>query len=468
MKAPGLAFAGVFLTLLSGCTHTLAEPPGPVRSPHGFLYDLGTPPTQTRFSQTAVLYLQTDREERAAELALEGIAADPGNPIHYFLAGVTGARLGRYVEADTLLRRAQEIYPAYELDIEPERESAWAVAFNAGAQAFDEGDEARAIAHWEDAVRIFDLRPEAHLNLAMVRFTQGDHEGAIAAYTRALEGLRRQPATRIPTEEEERRRTEAQWSTEEGLVQVLLVAQRFEEAEPLLQAQYQRDPTNVQTQSDLAAVLSALDRDAEAEELYRALLGAPDLEATQLFNLGIALFRATEYARAGQAFGRLVELRPDSRDVWFNYTNALFAAGDWEAMLPAAERLLTLDPLNENAGLILARAHLERGDEPAAIAALDRVDSAPVHLAGLLFRPSAAATSIVGRVSRKAAPPGTPVRLRFLFLSGTDLVGEATLEVQTPAEDEVTPFEVTFRGTSNGFRYEVLPLPSEGPVPPPE
>ena len=102
-----LAAGGV---LAAGCARRLT-PAGPVISPTGIEYELGTPPTDTRFSQTAVLYLRQENVERALELSLDGIEADPLNPIHYYLAGTAYARLGETAGADAMFIEAERIYP---------------------------------------------------------------------------------------------------------------------------------------------------------------------------------------------------------------------------------------------------------------------------------------------------------------------------------------------------------------------
>ena len=127
----------------------------------GFVYELGTPPVRTRLSQTATLFLTRGFLERALELALQGVDAEPENPIHYLLAGRAHARLAQYGEADAMFTEAQRIYPAYELDIEPERESAWIELFNEGIAAYSDGNVERTIEAWERAGTMWDLRPDA-------------------------------------------------------------------------------------------------------------------------------------------------------------------------------------------------------------------------------------------------------------------------------------------------------------------
>jgi len=442
--------------LLGGCAKPPPGPPVPVVSPTGIVYDLGTPPTETRWSQTAGIYLRSDDPSRALELVLEGVEAEPGNPVHHFLAGTALARLEQYEEADQSFVEAQRIYPAYELDVEPERESAWAAAFNAGAEAYAAGEVEEAIEAWQGAIAIFGLRAEAHRNLAMLLQDEGRYNEAITVYQQALEGLSRRPATRVLQEEELRSRDSVRLQTEANLTELLLVMDRFEEAEPFLQRQLEAEPENLRVQQNLALALSALGREEEAAVLHAALLAEGTLETAQLFNLGVALFRASDFPAAAEAFGRLTERRPYSRDAWFNYTNALFAAQDWEQLAHVGDHLLELDPLNENASLIAARAHLEAGDEERAIAGVRRIEAAPVHVDGLILRPSPGGVTVQGRVVGNRAEPGAPVQLLFTFFDDRDAVGSEVVTVAAPAPGEVTALEVVFRGEASGWRYQVV------------
>lgn len=440
-----------------GCVPGAGGPPGPVVSPTGIVYEMGTPPSQTRFSQTATLYLQSDQTERALELALEGIEEDPGNPVHHFLAGVASVRLGRYEEADRMFTEAERIYPAYELDVEPEREAGWAEAYNAGADAYALGDVEEAIAAWQGASVIFQLRPEAHRNLAMVLQVEGRYDEAARAYRGALDGLDRRPATRVLSEVEVAQRVEVRQELEDEFARLLLVMDRHAEAEPLLRSQLEREPENAQVMGDLALALSGQGRMEEAAEIYTTLLSGEDLETTQLFNLGIALFRAEDFQRASEAFRRVTEVRPNSRDAWFNYANSLFAGGAWDTLSVVGERLLELDPLNENAALLTARALLEIGDEEGAIGKLDRIDGAPVHLDGLLMLPGDGEIVIRGQMAGNQAEPGTPVRLRFSFYGDAGPLGQETLALEAPPQGETVSFEVHFPGTPVGYRYDLVP-----------
>ena len=443
-------------TLLGSCATPVAGPPEPVVSPTGILYELGTPPADTRFSQTAALHLRQERTARALELATEGIASDPGNPIHYFMAGQAHIRLDGYEDADEMFIEAQRLYPGYEVDIEREREAAWAKAFNAGGEAYGTGDLEATIEAWTQAMVIFDLRPEAHRNLASLLTGDGRYEEAIAAYQGGLAGLDKLPVTRVLEAEEIERRREQKIAMEESMAPLLLFTQRFAEAEVLLRSQLERDPTSTQLQGDLAASLRGQGRLEEAAAIYTALLSEGELRASELCNLGIALFRSSDYRAASDAFERLTRLQPMSRDAWFNYANALFAAEAWASLTRVGDRLVELDPLGENAGLITARAHLESGDQDAALRALERTESALVYLEGLLMRPSDVETIVQGRVIGNAAAAGTRVRLRFTFYGDDGELGVEAVTVSAPSSDESTGFEVSFGTRATAYRYEVI------------
>lgn len=428
-------------------------------SPTGILYEVGTRPIATRFSQTGALYLTQGLVARALELANLGIEAEPGNPIHYILAGLAHMRLQEYSQADALFNEAQQIYPAYELDIEPEREAAWTELFNAGIAAYAEGDVERTIEAWEMAGVMWDLRPEASLNLAALFNGEGRWDDAIEAYQRVLTGLEREPVTRQLPEEDLQEREDLRIRSEQSLTQLLLFTERFAEAEPLLRRRLEAEPTSVQVRGDLAAALHGSGKDAEASAIYTGLLSETGLEARELFSVGVALYRAPDFMAAAEAFERLTQLQPDSRDAWFNYANALFAAESWESLAAVGDRLAEVDPLGEDSGLIAARAHLELGDEQSAAQGLDRTESAPVHVEGLQFRQSETETNLQGRVVGNAAEPGSEVRLRFTFYGADGTVATEFLTISAPPPGVRERFEMSFAGRATAYRYELVTPP---------
>lgn len=457
--APRRALAVLLLTALgaAACVSGPRGPTGPVVSPTGIVYPPGTPPARTRYSQTSALFLYQGRTDRALALAEEGLAADSTNPIHYFLAGASLLRLGRYQDAARMFTEAERIYPAYQLQTEPERAAGWAEAYDAGVQAYEAGNTEAAIEAWRNAAAIYDLRAEAHRNLASLLARDGQFEEAITLYQRALAGLERSPATHVLEEAELAARAEAVAATEASLAELLVYVKRYAEAEPLLRRQVARDSTDVQRWGDLAATLDAMGRSDEAGAIYTSLLSGRDMQSSDLFSLGVGLFRAGDYPRASEAFTQLTRLRPDSRDAWFNYVNSLLAGKAWAELARAGDRLVELDPLGKNVGLIAARAHLELGDEQEALRGVRRVDAAPVHVEGLRMQAVQEATRVEGEVTGNQAAPGTPLRLRFTFYREATELGSEIVEVTAPPPGETVPFGVLFAMRATGFRYELVP-----------
>jgi tetratricopeptide (TPR) repeat protein len=452
-------FGCAAVLVFGGCATTPSGPVGPVISPTGIIYEPGTPPVRTRFSQPAALYLTQGFFGRALELANLGMEAEPGNPIHYLLAGLAYVRLQEYSQADAMYTKAQQIYPAYELNIEPEREAVWTELFNAGIAAYAEEDVEGTIDAWEQAGMMWDVRPDASLNLATLFNGEGRWAEAIEAYQKVVAGLERRPVTRVLTEEELQAREDLKMSSDQRLTQLLLFTERFAEAELLLQRHLEDEPTSIQVRGDLAAALHGLGKDTEAAEIYTGLLSETGLESRELFSVGVALYRATDFIAAAEAFEQLTRLQPHSRDAWFNYANSLFAAESWESLAIAGDRLAEVDPLGENSGLIAARAHLELGDEQSAVQGLNRTESAPVHVEGLQFRPSETETSLRGSVVGNAAEPGTEVRLRFTFYGADGALGTEPLTIVAPPSGVSERFEVSFAGQASSYRYELLAPP---------
>jgi tetratricopeptide (TPR) repeat protein len=349
---------------------------------------------------------------------------------------------------------AVRIYPAYELDVEPEREAAWGQGFNAGLEAYEAGDIDETIRLWSGAALLYDLRPEAHRNLASLLAAENRYPEAIEAYQGALGGLEKRPATRLLRQEDLDARADIRADIEQDLSELFLLTGRFAEAEPLLRRRLERDPESVELRAELAAALSGMGREAEAREIYSTLLSEASLELTQIFSLGIGLFRAGQFLQAAEAFLRVTELQPESRDAWFNYANSLFAGEAWQPLATAGERLVQLDPLGENARLMLARAQLELGDRQAALASLDEADRSPVHVEGLQMQRSGTSITVFGRVTGNAAEQGFDIGLTFTFFGeGGVPLGTETVHLAAPASGETVSFEVPFAMGASAYRY---------------
>lgn len=463
---------GLFLTVaasvvLSACA-TGSQTTGPITSPTGKVYPAGYRPVENKQTQAAQLFLAQAEgadEARAAQLYQQALAeanraieADTLNPSGYFLAGRAQAGLDNYQAADELWRRAETLYPAYEMEIEPAREIAWGRAFNQGVVLYNAGDVDGARAAWERANLIFALRPEAFQNVAIVYAQADDADAAIAAYQAALAAADAKLATRELTPDEVAERTEARKEILTNLGRMLVAQERFADAEAILRQAMQNDPANVGVQAELAGVLSRQNRAAEADEIYSQLLARPDLSASDLFDVGVALFNSKNYPRAAEAFRRVTELSPNNRDAWFNYANALYAQEKNAELIPVAERVITMDPLNHDANVILARAYRDTDQRQKVLDLLGKIDKFPVLVDRLQLRTSDGRSTLSGIVQGNAAAPGTPVRLQFTFYGPNGALGTEMVTIAAPRKGEETNLQLVFENPTPpiGYSYTVV------------
>lgn len=489
----------------SGATGTAGDGAAPQETaPPEREYAPGTEPSNNMWTRSATLYLSRAEEnaqpderrdllQQALDASVEGIENDPGNPRPYFLAGQAQVRLGDYVAADSLFDRAQEIYPAYEPEIDIERSNAWVRAYNAGVAALEQGESEDAIAHLERADLIYDKRPEARLNLGAVHAQLGQDEQAIEAYEGALEIIRGPERQYLSAEQEESWQQNEQVATF-NLALLLANAGRDREAAEAYRDFLERVPDDLQAQVNLAVVLSRMGETEEASEIYAGLLENPDLDPEDYFQVGIGLFEGEQYELASEAFRNALDANPYNRDALYNLANALYAraqaietriieeggdlgpsaAGELEPLYQelneVASRIDEMDPNNRN--VLALRAQALRGlsdlesDEAAeaelrsqASAVLERHEALPVEVLNVQVQPGAEeSVTIHGEVVNWNLEPGDSVTIDFSLLgpNGAEISSES-VTVNAPAVEQRTQFEVEIAapGEIAGWEYQV-------------
>lgn len=403
----------------------------------------GTPQAETLYQQ-------------AATQAQQAVEAEPENPWGHVFLGAARAGSAQYEGADQAFDRAEQICAAVAAETEEYRERAWEQAFNAGIEAYNAGNTEQAATLWSQANAVFDRRPEAFMNLAIIHTQNSSYEEAIQAYRQGIAAADRQLTYRqlAPEEVEARQKSRAEMA--QNLADLLIYTEQFAEAEKLYREQLQNAPNDVQIQSNLALAIARQGREAEAAEIYQRLLANTDLTGTDLFNIGVALFNAKNYPQSAEAFRRVTEMMPNSRDAWYNLANTLYAANEFTRLVPVAERLAQLDPLNENSALILARAYRETQQNQKALRELQRNEELPVRVEDLALRTGEERTTVRGRVVGNRATAGSPVQLRFTFYGDAGELGAETVTVTAPAKDQNANFEVVFPQVASGYKYELV------------
>jgi len=430
-------------------------------------YPEGVTPRETAETTTATLFLaraEASEGEEARELyrrgldaALEGVEEDPENPQVYWLAGIGHVGVDEYEEADRMWERAQELYPAFELEIEPAREMAWVQALNQGIEAYNAGDLERARQYWEGAATIFDKHPQAYANLGFIYAQDGEDQRAIDMFREAVASVER-PMIRDLEEEEISERDESRDQALQNLGQLLARTGQYDEAERIYRQHLERDPDDVQARTTLALILGQMGRDAEALEIYEELLEAPGVEAHALFEAGIGLYQSDQFERAARAFERVTQMAPNNRDAWYFRTNALFAQEAWQALIPVGEQTIELDPLNRHVHLLIVGAYRDLDQRDRALEWAERAEELPVAVDNIQLDATQNTAQVRGIVEGNAASQGTPIQLRFTFYGASGQLGSETVTVNAPAAGETTNLQVSMPTSerATGYRYEIL------------
>jgi tetratricopeptide (TPR) repeat protein len=418
-------------------------------------------------NQAAVFLLQAGAsasEEQARTRYLEalgfaeaGIQADPENPQSYLQAGEALLGLGRLEEAARRLDQAEELYPRYVLETAGLREGVWVDFYNTGVERLSAGDLEGAIEAFEQADKIYDLRPEAALNLGSTYAQAGRFEDSAEAFGKVVRIVDGPWADRVDDEVRE------EWMGYRGpamanRAQLLLRLERYEEAAEVYAALIEAEPDNLEYLTTYASAMVAAGRGEAAQDLFADLLSRDGLDASDYFTIGVGLYQVDEFEGAADAFRRARQVVPNHRDVTFNLAQTLYLMEAWEELDTISAHLLEIDALNELAYRFRANAllQLDRSDE--AMDVYTTGEDLPIVLDEVALRADGADLVLGGQLSNHGAPAGTQVRLRFTFyeMNGSEL-GTEEATVRFEAQGEARAFEVSVpAGNVFGFSYRVM------------
>ena len=459
-------------------------------------------PSNSMHTRSAEVYLdrakgasqpeeRTDLLNKAIEALRQGMESDASNPRIWFLAGQAYTRLMDVEGADSSFDKAEALYPEYREEIEPERMALWVNEYNSGISAVQEGDEAKAIARFEAADRIYRGRPDATVTLGSLYARAGNVEKAEAAYRATLEIVRGPAAAELDAE------AKAEWAEQEAtaairLAELLSQSGRTEEALEVHRALVERQPDNGQARSALATALAAAGQNEEAAGIYEQVLGDDDLDDIALFNTGVGLYQAQQFELAARAFEKSIEKNPSARDTYYNLGQALYATASelekqrdaaaeadraainekltvvYEKLASAAERLRELDPNQKSGLMMLAQAQRSLGElsaEPAAsewkqkaLATLELAEQMPFEVSGIAVAPGETQATVKGDLTNLTVPVGTPIVLEFtLFdVSGAPVATESVTVTAPEANAQAQfTFDVATARPVAGWKYRV-------------
>ena len=436
----------------------------------------GIEPRTNEYTNSATLFIQQaqraeeesvaqDRYEQALDAAENGMEADSMNPQSYYQAGFALVMLDRdYDRADSLLSRAEELYPGYQEQIAPVRERAWVNLYNQALEPLNAGNTEEAIELFEQANQLYDDRPEAYLNLGSAYSRLGETEQAAQAFRDALEVIREQSeelaqSDSVPQAELENVRRNEQIATQ-NLGRVLTQLGQDQEAVDVYSDYLERNPNDIQALSNLAVALTRVEMPDSAQAIYEGLLGRDDLTAQEYITVGVGLYQAEQFQQAADAFEAALDENPRSRDAAYNLAQAYFSAEMWEDAVEAARNVLELDPRNGNIYKLLARSMAEAGDQQAAGDVLEEYQALSFEVQGLQFQPSpGGGANVSGVLTNRNVTQGEPIILEFHFVAddGTE-IGTERQTIPAPAVNGTRNFQAIFNAeeTPTAYFYEVV------------
>jgi tetratricopeptide (TPR) repeat protein len=479
----------------SGGATTTPDEPTSTPSAQGRTFPPGTEPTRNTWTRSAQVYLDqaensnaTDEKERRYTEALAqarlSIQNQEGNPLGYYQAGIALNGLGQYAEAAQMFDRAEELYPRYILETGPIRERAWVNLYNAAVQALQASDEERAVQQMLLADQIYQGRPEARTNLAVIYTNRGDYAQAIEWYQKTLETLRSEERQYKPAN------VQAEWAEQEtdivfNMAQVYQRMDRQADAIRLYREYLATNPNDASVKTQLALALSQEGQEAEAAQLFSEVLNMEGLADDDLYQIGIGLFNAGRFADAATAFDRAVAANAYFRDAGFNLTQALMALANereganapaaeqiaiYERLVRASEALRGIDPSSRTAALVLAQTYRNLADLTSGatstewrnrlLAQLELIQDLPVDVSNVtLAAAGPGRVRLSGQVENLNVNPGSPINLRLTILGpGGAVLGTQDVTVTAPAREATVSFSQEFQvsGEIAGWRYEQL------------
>jgi tetratricopeptide (TPR) repeat protein len=408
--------------------------------------------------------------ETALESAEQAIAADSTNPLPWYQAGLAYMGLDRYVDADRMLDRAEELRPIYQIELEPLREQTWINLFNEAQPALNAGQYDEAARIFEQADAMYERRPEVKIVLGQIYQALDRNEEAVELFRESITIIESGQIEQVDSV------TAAQWQGHAetlplAIADALIAAENYGEASQQLRRLLAEDPDNVVLARNLASVFIRMEQPDSAAVIYDELLRRPNLTGGDYYQIGVGLYNMDDYDGAADAFSDAVSaasMNRDAAEMWARSVQLAMpdAVEGEEADLAAveeqrdaAERWMELDPYNRNAHLIAAQAANRLGDEDRARELVQAIENLPVVVDNLQLRltPGGGAT-VFGQVMNMTRPAGSTITVEMTFYgTGGQAIGTETTTVELPGQEASQALQVEFESDQEvtGYTYTI-------------
>ena len=460
----------------------------------------GQKPKGGMWATSAELYLKNARsnprpEEKASlyqqalDVLAEGFEKQPENPRNYEMAGQAYVGLNDYEGADSVFKKAVEIWSCYSGLIDTLRYNAWVGAFNRGIQYAGSGDEERAVEAYSQAWMIYKKLPQPQLQIGAISANRAlaaepgaeraeEQSRAQEAFRSALTSIE-QAGERLTAEQ----RQEYSRAAAFNLAQMLAFDERYQDAAKAYDRFLALEPDNVDATTNAAVVLTrastqnaakaadmedgpekeAILADAaalkeRAKGYYAKLLGREDLSADEFHNLGIGLLQLQMNADAVQAFSRAVALTPYSERSMAQLAFVLFSEGNYDSLTVVAQKLVDRYPLDKNNLALLANAYRELDNSEKALELLERREALAMEVVDVELKMVEESYELSGNLLNISLEPGATVDLVFDFYSDAgEKVSTAAISLTAAEAGMGSSFTVptTSEQPISGFSYQV-------------
>ena len=220
--------------------------------------------------------------------------------------------------------------------------------FADGERLLAEGEAAKAVVEFQNAVKIDDLWGEARLKLADAYVAIGENEQAFREYLRAADLLPDNAAVQLKA------------------VSFLLMAGQFEDARTRVKRVLVTDPANLDAHIALGNALSGLrDLDGAIAQLTEAMRLDPSRSQAHA-SMGLVRVAQGDLDAARASFERAVATDEQSVTARLALANFQWSRGDMPAVEQSLMRALKIDQANELTNRALATFYMETGRAPLA------------------------------------------------------------------------------------------------------
>ena len=381
---------------------------------------------------------QTAAEKAWSEALQEQIENDTDNATFYYFGALAQVQLGNYAKTDSLLNTfLEKAGEGCAQRAEQIRFQAWANLYNQAIQAYNGGNQDRALKKFEQANSIYD-DARSLVNAATLHEQQGNQSRAMELYSRALEtgGEAQQMRTALT-----------------NLANTRLSQGDTAAAMEQYQQYLSNNPDDVSVQATYAQTLAQTGQSDSAQAIFSSLVDQGDLTFEQWSQIGVGLYQASNYEQAIEAFRSAREMRPMNKETMENLLSAYSQAEMWEDIPSLADTVIDWYPYDSKNYRPAVRAYDNMKQPKEAQKLLTELQNLPIQVTRLGMTPQGMVQGQFQTTSASAA--GQQITIPFEFLdSQGNVVATHEFTTTLPGEGETATIE--FRVDASdlaSFRY---------------